>query len=110
MRKFYLFCSAVVALMLLAFSTETTAQEKPLITFACVSDLHAQQDFITDQSLILTSLATAKLEKQQALVFLEMVFILRITKVLQKLTEKMSDLFICRFQIRIQQAKMIFIS
>ncbi|MBO5721157.1 MAG: metallophosphoesterase [Bacteroidales bacterium] len=52
MKKIYLLCSAVVALMLLAFSSKATAQEKPLITFACVSDLHAQQDFITNPNNI----------------------------------------------------------
>ena len=67
MKKFYLLCSAVVALMLLAFSTETTAQEKPLFSFACVSDLHAQQDFITDPNNIrIRESATKTLSKIKA--------------------------------------------
>ena len=67
MRKFYLFCSTLVALMLLAFTTEATAQEKPILTFACVSDLHAQQDFITDPNNIrIRESATKTLSKIKA--------------------------------------------
>ena len=67
MKKFYLLCSAVVALTLLAFSSKATAQEKPLITFACVSDLHAQQDFITDPNNIrIRESATKTLSKIKA--------------------------------------------
>ena len=51
MKRFLLLGIFMSLLTLIPFEN-VQAQEEPIFSFACVSDLHAQQDFITDPNNI----------------------------------------------------------